>query len=145
MRPATLVDAAEIAVLFTASRATLTFLLQLHTADEDAAFIRGLIRDATVIVAESDGEIWGFVAVQGDEIEHLYVRPDRFRRGVGAVMLTALLERAVRPIELWCFQANEVARRFYEKHGFIVIKTTDGSHNEERLPDIRYRWAPTPE
>jgi putative acetyltransferase len=43
-------------------------------------------------------------------------------------------------LELWCFQANEHARRFYETRGFHAIRFTDGAQNEEQMPDIRYRW-----
>ena len=43
-------------------------------------------------------------------------------------------------LELWCFEANERARRFYEARGFRAIRFTDGAHNEEQMQDIRYRW-----
>jgi hypothetical protein len=43
-------------------------------------------------------------------------------------------------LELWCFQANSRARRFYEARGFHAILFTDGAGNEERTPDVRYRW-----
>ena len=43
-------------------------------------------------------------------------------------------------LELWCFQANERARRFYEARGFHAIRFTDGAENKERTPDVRYRW-----
>ena len=28
----------------------------------------------------------------------------------------------------------------YERHGFRAIHFTDGRDNEERTPDVRYRW-----
>ena len=40
--------------------------------------------------------------------------------------------------KLHCFQANEGARRFYERHGFRAEAFGDGSGNEEGLPDITY-------
>ena len=33
------------------------------------------------------------------------------------------------------------ARLIYEKHGFVVAKETDGSRNEEKEPDVLYRWV----
>jgi putative acetyltransferase len=39
------------------------------------------------------------------------------------------------------FQANERARRFYEKRGCVPVEFTDGSGNEEKTPDVRYRWT----
>ena len=32
------------------------------------------------------------------------------------------------------------ARRFYEARGFRAIRFTDGAGNEEKTPDVRYRW-----
>ena len=43
-------------------------------------------------------------------------------------------------MELWCFQANPPARHFYEARGFRAIRFTDGADNEEKTPDVRYRW-----
>ncbi len=45
-------------------------------------------------------------------------------------------------LELWTFQVNARARRFYERHGFVEVDRTDGGHNEERQPDVRYAWRP---
>ena len=33
---------------------------------------------------------------------------------------------------------NTDARRFYERHGFTAVASSDGSDNEEREPDVRY-------
>jgi putative acetyltransferase len=43
-------------------------------------------------------------------------------------------------LQLWTFQRNIAARRFYEARGFVAVEETDGSHNEEREPDVLYRW-----
>jgi hypothetical protein len=59
---------------------------------------------------------------------------------VGLALLTAVREDA-EELNLWTFQANAQARRFYERHGFRLIEMTDGSGNEERTPDARYRWT----
>jgi ribosomal protein S18 acetylase RimI-like enzyme len=51
-------------------------------------------------------------------------------------------ERNAEGLQLWTFQANEPAQRFYERHGFVDAERTDGAGNEERAPDIRYQWTP---
>ena len=43
-------------------------------------------------------------------------------------------------LQLWTFQRNRSARRFYEKHRFQAMRETDGTGNEEREPDVLYRW-----
>lgn len=40
------------------------------------------------------------------------------------------------PIQLYTFQENRGARRFYERHGFIAISFDDGSGNEENCPAV---------
>ena len=44
-------------------------------------------------------------------------------------------------LELWVFQKNDGARRFYERHGFRLVRLTDGADNMEREPDALYAWA----
>jgi ribosomal protein S18 acetylase RimI-like enzyme len=53
--------------------------------------------------------------------------------------------KALRPngLQLWVFQRNAGARRFYERHGFRLVKLTDGSANMEREPDALYAWHPS--
>ena len=80
------------------------------------------------------------LALQGEEVRQLYTRPDRIGRGAGTQLIEAAKSSGVAALELGCFQANTRARRFYEARGFHAIRFTDGADNEERTPDVRYRW-----
>lgn len=144
IRPAGGEDADPIARLFIASRATLTFLPNIHTDEETFYFIANIVlRDQEVQVAETIGEISGFLAIHGEMVEHLYVRPDLLRRGIGSALLQRAKERLPSGFRLWVFQENVPARRFYERHGLRLVEETDGSRNEERTPDALYEWRPT--
>jgi len=92
-------------------------------------------------VAERDGRVVGYLGLGQRTVEALYVAPGEQRSGVGQ----ALLEHAksLRPgyLDLWVFQANAGARRFYERHGFRLVELTDGAANMERTPDARYEWT----
>jgi hypothetical protein len=44
-------------------------------------------------------------------------------------------------LRLWTFASNAGAQRFYERHGFVETRRTDGRDNEERAPDILYVWG----
>lgn len=44
-------------------------------------------------------------------------------------------------LSLYTFQRNSAARAFYEGHGFVAEAYDDGSRNEEKEPDVLYRWT----
>jgi GNAT superfamily N-acetyltransferase len=141
LRHATSSDAAAIADVFSASLRLLAFLPRLHTAEDERRFITNVIlRECAVTVAEDDSAIVAFLALHGDEVRLLYVRPDRIGLGAGGLLIDDAKLRAGAVLELWCFQGNSRARAFYEARGFQAIRLTDGSRNEERTPDILYRW-----
>jgi len=141
LRPATAADADAIAAVFHASFRLLTFLPMLHTAAEYRRFVAEVILpECDVTVVEDHSGIVAFLAREGEEVRLLYTRPDRIGRGAGARLIEAAQASGVAALELWCFQANARARRFYEARGFRAIRFTDGAHNEERTPDVRYRW-----
>jgi putative acetyltransferase len=141
LRPATAQDAADIAMIHrTAMRVSLAFLPELHTADEDLAYFSQRFLPAnTVCVAERDGEIVGYVGFDPDWINHLFVHPDAQGQGLGPRLLAKALEDGRRR-RLWTFQQNTRARRFYEARGFVMIRLTNGTGNEERTPDALYEW-----
>ncbi|HZH51123.1 MAG TPA: GNAT family N-acetyltransferase [Microvirga sp.] len=116
------------------------YLPELHTPDEDLAFFRNEVFPLSVIwLAEAGEDLVGFAAVSEGWLDHLYVHPSWHGRGVGST----LLERAKEgnpQLDLWTFQRNAQARRFYEHRGFRLVELTDGSANEEQEPDAHYRW-----
>lgn len=135
-------DAAVIAAIHRDSRAAaMPWLPRLHTPEEDLFFFESsVMKTCEVYIAQDDDGIVGFCAVRDQWIDHLYVRPDRFQQGCG----TLLLDRAKtgrNELQLWTFQRNTPARRFYEKRGFKPVELTDGRLNEEREPDVRYVWT----
>lgn len=135
-------DAGGIVAVFSSSLRLLTFLPVLHTVEEDRRFIENIIlKECEVIVAEGDPGIVSFLALNGEEIRLLYSHPDFIGSGAGSLLLDAVKKSSVAALELWCFQANERARRFYEERGFRAVRFTDGRDNEEKVPDVRYRWV----
>jgi GNAT superfamily N-acetyltransferase len=141
LRRASACDADAIANVFSTSFRLLTFLPMLHTVEEDLWFITNVIlKECEVTVAEDENGIVAFLARKGEEVRLLYTRPDRIGMGAGTQLIDAAKASGIAALELWCFQANERARHFYEARGFLAIRFTDGARNEERTPDIPYRW-----
>src|ERR1700730_7640652 len=117
-------------------------LAGLHTPDEDRWFFNERVFAAFPLWGYfDDNELVGFIAFREGWIDHLYVLPSSQRRGVGVALLRVAQSRSC-PLSLWTFQRNKNARKFYEKHGFILVDVTDGYRNEEKEPDTMYSWAP---
>ena len=141
LRPATADDASAMGGLHIAAMRTLTFLPQLHTAEEAIDWMaREVLPSGEAWVAEADGEVAGYILFTDDWIRQLYVRPDRQGRGVGAALLAHALADGLAK-QLWTFQANVRARAFYEARGFTAAEFTDGAGNEEKTPDVRYELS----
>jgi ribosomal protein S18 acetylase RimI-like enzyme len=142
IRRAGLEDVNAIAALFRRSFGTLTFLPTLHTPEEDRGYFGGVVADREVWVWDEDGRVLGFAALAADELTHIYVEPEAQGRGIGGALIDRAKERRPDGFELWVFQQNEPARRFYERRGFVLVRETDGSENEEHTPDALYAWRP---
>ncbi|MEM8555098.1 MAG: GNAT family N-acetyltransferase [Pseudomonadota bacterium] len=112
---------------------------KLHTPGEDRAFCAGMIWTGGVTVAETGGEVTGFLGQSPNTIISLYVHSQMRGQGIGSALLNHAKGRA-KTLTLWTFQANTGAQRFYLRHGFREVARTDGDTNDERLPDIEYRW-----
>ena len=142
IRRAVATDADETAALFTAALKSMPFFPKLHDDDEDRAFVRAFIWQSETWIVLIDGRIAGFASIEGDRLDHLYVHPDRRDDGIGSLLLDHVKKQRPNGFDLWTFQANKGARRFYERHGLEAVERTDGHRNEEKLPDVRYAWAP---
>ena len=87
--------------------------------------------------ADADGKGLG-------EVQAIYLDPDARGQGLGAALLSAAINRLGNAgfidAVLWVLTANSPARRFYERHGFVLdgaarMLDFDGTPIEE----IRYR------
>lgn len=61
-------------------------------------------------------------------------------RGIGNALLDHTRRSLVEPIRLLTFQANALAKRFYEERGFRAVAFSDGAENEEHCPDVLYEF-----
>jgi GNAT superfamily N-acetyltransferase len=111
-------------------------------ADVHGFFQEVVFREREMWVAADDGAVVAVMVLDGAWLDQLYVEPEWYGRGVGSALLAHA--KSLRPggIDLWAFESNEGARRFYERHGFVAVDRTDGD-NEEGAPDVRYAWRPT--
>jgi len=142
LRPARAVDGAAVADVWLRSfDAALPTVRRAHPDDEVRRWIRDeLVVRADTWVAETEGGVVGVLALSPGWIDQLYLDPDARGQGIGDRFVTLAQEREPSGLQLWTFQVNGPAQRFYERHGFVAVERTDGAGNEEREPDVRHRW-----
>jgi GNAT superfamily N-acetyltransferase len=111
--------------------------------DEDVRgwFASHVVPDTELWVAEDRaGSLAGILVLDGAWLDQLYVEPALTGRGIGGRLLELAKRERPEGLRLWTFASNTRAQRFYERHGFVEARRTDGRDNEEGAPDILYVW-----
>ncbi len=85
-------------------------------------------------IVQCDGHDIGCIALVNEPavlvVKTLYILPSHQNRGIGAVLMQQIIDHAgasKKPIQLRLLRVNP-ARRFYERHGFVVTHSTDERH-----------------
>jgi len=148
IRPATPADAEAVAALYLAARRLMPYAPLAH----DVAAVRRWIAAVLIpgggvsVAVDLAGRLVGMIAIAEQDgacwLEQLYVSPTAQGQGIGAALLAELVVRTAGPIRLYCFEENDRARAFYERHGFVARTRRDGSANEEGCPDWLYERGP---
>ena len=113
----------------------------VHDDDDVRGYFASHIVEACELwVAEQDGALAGILVLDGAVVDQLYVEPGLTGRGIGSALLAVAKRERPQGLRLWAFQSNTGARRFYERHGFLEVRRTDGRENEERAPDVLYAY-----
>jgi GNAT superfamily N-acetyltransferase len=143
LRPALAADAAPLAELFLAARerAYPAMPRPVHSPPQVRRWFHQLVApDRETWVAEVGGEVAGYLLLDADWLDSLYVRPDLTGQGMGSVLLDLAKGLRAAGFGLWVFESNQAARRFYRRHGLVEVRRTDGSGNEEGEPDVEMAW-----
>ncbi len=145
MRQALQGEAVAVADLFLRARRAAVPAIPPSVHDDDDVhhhFATVVLPHHEVWVVEKGEAIVALLVLHDDWVDHLYVDPARTGEGLGARLLDHAKAQRPDGLQLWAFQSNTGARRFYERHGFEAVEMTDGD-NEEATPDVRYVWTPT--
>jgi GNAT superfamily N-acetyltransferase len=115
----------------------------VHSAEEVHSWFQDVVLPSREVwVADEGGAVIGVLVIEDQWIDQLYVVPDRTGQGVGSRLIVVAKQQRPSGLELWSFEANVRARRFYESHGFVATGSTPGD-NEEGAPDVRFEWSPS--
>lgn len=101
-------------------------------------------------VAEAAGSLAGSVAVApslevptGLVLARLYVAPDRWGAGIGSLLhdwaLDAARQRGASGLNLWVLEANERARRMYERRGWHLVPGPTVPNGDPTVVDVLYQ------
>jgi 8-oxo-dGTP pyrophosphatase MutT (NUDIX family)/GNAT superfamily N-acetyltransferase len=140
LRPAVVADAAGCARVYVRSKAyAMPEVPEPHSEAEITVWIgEQAIPQMDVWVADVDGVVVGQMMLAPGCVYHLYIDPSWIGRGLGDQFMALARQRQPHGLQLWAFQSNAKARRFYERHGFAAVEFTDGQANDEHWPDVRY-------
>jgi len=143
LRPAEPADALAVAqVLIDTRRELMPYAPSAHSDAEVRDWVAGdLMTHSRVTLAEVGDALAGVLATSLHDnaawIDQLMVRPEHVGAGAGRRLLDHALATCPRPLRLRTFQPNLHARDFYQHHGFVAVKFTDGD-NEEGVPALMF-------
>ncbi len=117
-----------------------------RTAEDDLGFFRRTIlveRESWVAVGDVEGMELpiGFLALESETVENLYVDPVWQSRRIGRKLLDHAKKLRPGGFTLHTFQSNAGARRFYEREGLEAIGFGVSPPPEDE-PDVLYAWRP---
>jgi len=139
LRPCLASDAAEVVEFYLDIRRDTVPIV--HTHEETEAWLIGFcIARGSSWVWESEGGLCAWVDLHGDWVDQLYCRRGSTGQGIGKELIDWAKSQSSGRLQLYTFQVNEGARRFYRREGFQEVEFGDGSSNEEGQPDVKLLW-----
>jgi ribosomal protein S18 acetylase RimI-like enzyme len=135
-------DAEKIAEIhLTARLDAMPYLHLAHSSAETRSWFARTVGDPPSAwwVARLSGKIGGYMLLNGEDLDHLYVGPRWQRHGIGRKLLDKAKMLSPKRLALTTFKKNTRAQAFYEAHGFYAVGFTEG-RNEENEPDMQYVW-----
>ena len=81
--------------------------------------VKGMLPQAEVYVYESGQRIQGFVGLNGEYIEGIFVSDEMQSRGIGKLLLNFIKDRRTK-LRLNVYQKNTRAKHFYQREGFEI-------------------------
>ena len=101
-----------------------------------------LVSTATIILAEADGEMVGFVTVDPGTLylDQIVVAPEAWGSKIGGALLGEAKRLSPRGLDLKVNADNARAIRFYQKEGFVI--TGDATNPRSGAPIHTMAWRP---
>lgn len=82
-------------------------------------FVKEMLPQAEVYVYEDDKMIQGFIGINDEYIEGIFVSDEMQSRGIGRILLDYIKDKKDR-LQLKVYQKNVRAMSFYQREGFTI-------------------------
>lgn len=100
-------------------------------------YVKNILPNAEIFVYIYKEEVVGFIGLNGNYIEGIFVDTDNQYNGIGTALLNKVKEdRSI--LTLKVYQKNINAVDFYKKNGFKVIE--EGIDQETGEKELNMRW-----
>ena len=81
--------------------------------------VKELLLQTTVYVYEDNQGIWGFIGLNDEYVEGIFVSDEMQSRGIGKMLLDYIKDKKDR-LQLKVYQKNVRAMSFYQREGFTI-------------------------
>ena len=123
-------------------RVSHTFLNKQHIAEIKPEVKAALQSSQNIIVATDKKDFLGFIGVEDNKIEMLFVASKSFRKGVGKALLKEALEQYLKDypyILVDCNEQNAQGLAFYESLGFEVVGRSEKDSAGRDFPIVHLK------
>ena len=100
-------------------------------------YVKKLLPNSEIYVYIENDKIEGFIGINEDYIEGIFVNSNYQNKGIGTALLNKAKE-GKEELTLNVYEKNREAIKFYEKNGFKIVKEAVDKENNEK--EFRMIW-----
>ena len=112
-------DINKVANIWLDTNITAHYFIPAQYWQNNFELVKELLLQATVYVYEHNQEIQGFIGLNDEYVEGIFVSDEMQSRGIGKILLDYIKDKKDR-LQLKVYQKNVRAMSFYQREGFII-------------------------
>ena len=112
-------DINKVANIWLDTNITAHYFIPAQYWQNNFELVKELLLQATVYVYEHNQEIQGFIGLNDEYVEGIFVSDEMQSRGIGKMLLDYIKDKKDR-LQLKVYQKNVGAMSFYQREGFTI-------------------------
>ena len=112
-------DINKVANIWLDTNITAHYFIPAQYWQNNFELVKELLLQATVYVYEHNQEIQGFIGLNDEYVEGIFVSDEMQSRGIGKMLLDYIKDKKDR-LQLKVYQKNVRAMSFYQREGFTI-------------------------